>query len=248
MANYIVRNLTGGEIVLSDVGLTIPPAGGSPPGERDLLDRSGHNIARSVDLVTQINAGNIALLDNDGTTALSTADSLAALNQKFNTRMLLDDVSDVSASSPSSGEVLQFSAGSWTNATAPTGTFGTEFNQASSEGESSTSSTTFQSKVNIKISSGLPNGTYRIGWYCEPFTQDKDVGCEVQIERDDSTILSSMVTSEQNDQPTRDSFSGFRYETVNTGGITIDINWRRTPIKDGTAYIRRARIEIWRVS
>lgn len=125
--------------------------------------------------------------------------------------------------------------------------FGTEYQSASSESESTTTSTSFQNKLNMTTPS-LPAGTYRIGysyeWNLSGSTR-YDFRGRVQI---NDTVTISEHREEPQDSATdqwRD-FSGFFHHT-GSGVLSIDIDYERSSSSGGTARIRRARLEIWRV-
>ena len=119
------------------------------------------------------------------------------------------------------------------------GTFGSEFQQVSSEGESSTTSDTYQQKLRLTTGS-LPSGVYRIGWYAEIDGQTDPM--DMQVELNDTT----QIGFNDYDSSLSDyiNCSGFYYDTL-SGVNTIDIDWREG---GGEGLIRRARLEIWRVS
>ena len=124
------------------------------------------------------------------------------------------------------------------------GTFsGSEFQQVSSEGESTTTSGSWQQKLRL-TTSNLDSGTYRIGWYCEFTTDDGSEECEVQVELNDTTQL-AYVLEEPNPVTAWEILAGFKYESL-SGVNTIDIDFANPSA--GTSSIRRARLEIWRVS
>ncbi len=121
--------------------------------------------------------------------------------------------------------------------------FGTQFQQTKDDTESSTTSTTFQQKLRMTTTS-LPSGSYRIGFYLETRQSNSADAVEWQVELNDTTIL---ATAEQEPDDPNDLFSygGHDYRTL-SGVNTIDIDWRQQ--RGSTAYIRRARLELWRVS
>jgi len=131
--------------------------------------------------------------------------------------------------------------------------FGTEYDSAEDDTESNTTSTTFQQKL-ILTTGSLPVGTYRIGYYCEFKSDDGDNdGAEAQVDLDAGTIIAQADV-----QNARPSFLGTAQGMWTVlGGVkevtfgsatthTIEIDYRQT--NSNTARIRRARIEIWRIS
>lgn len=121
--------------------------------------------------------------------------------------------------------------------------FGSEFQQTSDDTESSTTSSTFQQKLRLTTPS-LPSGTYRIGFYCEYWQSNVSDFCEVKIELNDTTVLATFIF-EPEDNDDRWPGGGFVYQSL-SGVNTIDMDWRQQG--GGTAFIRRARLEIWRVT
>jgi len=131
--------------------------------------------------------------------------------------------------------------------------FGTEDDASESDGESTTTSTSFQNKLTLTTAS-LPIGTYRIGWYAEIKSNDgTNDGCEGQVDLDAGTILAQVES--MNADPGGISggdghwlpMSGMKRVAFGSAAThTIEIDFRQT--SSNTARIRRARIEIWRVA
>ena len=118
--------------------------------------------------------------------------------------------------------------------------------ESSSDTESSTTSQTFQQKLRMTTAS-LPSGTYRIAWYYEWKVQSTSVEFKAQVQINDTTTLMS------HQQRANDSSSvlyftdgGFYYHT-GSGVLDIDLDYCTTDAGEA-AYIRRARLEIWRTS
>ena len=124
------------------------------------------------------------------------------------------------------------------------GIYGSEFQQSSSDSESSTTSTTFVQKMRMTTSS-LPSGTYRIAWYYEwrLTITTNDFKAQVQI-NDTITLMEHQQEPQDSGDDQYNNHSGFYYST-GSGVLNIDIDYSSG---SGTAYIRRARLEIWRVS
>jgi parallel beta-helix repeat protein len=122
--------------------------------------------------------------------------------------------------------------------------YGTEFQEASSETESSTTSQTYQEKLSLATPS-LPAGTYRIGWYCELRSDIAGKRSQVRVQVDNTTDL-CYVTKDPGTSE-KYSFCGFKYESLSAATHTIDMDYSAAESRM-TAYIRRARLEIWRVS
>lgn len=120
----------------------------------------------------------------------------------------------------------------------PTQIFGSQFQQASSDGVSSTTSGTFQQKLNMTTPS-LPSGTYRISWCYEATTSGFFGTGNQRVQINNSTTVSETTSG-----ATYVMFSGFTYQSL-SGINNIDIDYSTN---SGTTSIRRARIELWRVS
>lgn len=123
--------------------------------------------------------------------------------------------------------------------------FGSEFQQNSSESSSTTTSSTFQQKLRMTTSS-LPIGTYRIAWAWEWNINSTSGDAEFQIELNDTTLLGT-GRMESQDSLNYHPYCGFYYATSISGIQTIDIDYRVNS-GGGTVTIRRARLEIWRIS
>ena len=130
----------------------------------------------------------------------------------------------------------------------PAGTgsiFGSEYQYAESESQSSTTSGSYQQKLRL-TTSNLPAGDYRIAWAAEVDTTDSDMNVRIQL--DDSTIINEFeygVDADDGGDPEWSALGSFKTLTL-SGVHTIDIDYNDDG--GGTAYIRKARIEIWRVS
>ena len=120
------------------------------------------------------------------------------------------------------------------------GDFGTEFQEVSDETETSTTSSSFILKLKM-TTTNLPTGTYRIGWYYEGDSSDEDDTNLFHVRIDQE--VPSLTHHGQNAANENNTFaprSGFHYKTL-TGVHEIEIEHQNSSI-------RRARIELWRVS
>lgn len=122
--------------------------------------------------------------------------------------------------------------------------FGQNHQEDSSDGESTTTSGTFQQKLRM-TTGALSSGTYRIGWFYEwGKTALTDVAVQVQI---NDTITCCSPLEESVDAGSDQYFArGGHYYYTASGVLNIDLDYRANGT--GTARIRRARLEIWRVS
>lgn len=128
------------------------------------------------------------------------------------------------------------------------GSFGSEYHYAESEAESSTTSATYQEKLKLTTGS-LPAGDYLIKWCAEVRTTDEDMNYRCQV--DDSTIVNEAEHSlgSKGAEGTYDYYvtvGGFRELTLGAGVHTVDIDYNDS--SGGTAFIRRARITVWRIN
>ena len=159
----------------------------------------------------------------------------------------LTDLNNVSAGSPSTDDVLTWNGSAWVPAATGDSTFGSEFQQASSDAQSTTTSTTFQQKLRMTTGS-LPSGTYRIAWYYEYHLTSTSYDQRGRVQIND-TITIQEIREESQDSGSDQWYpcGGFYYHT-GSGVLNIDIDFCRSSSEGGTAYIRNARLEIWRVS
>ena len=118
----------------------------------------------------------------------------------------------------------------------------TEFQEASSDDESSTTNTTFVQKLRMSTAA-LPSGKYRIGWQLE-FKNNHRSGGEYRVQINDTTTL-AQADGTDSSTPGFTTESGFYYASSISGVQNIDIDFRAL---GGTTYVQAARLEIWRVS
>ncbi len=112
-----------------------------------------------------------------------------------------------------------------------------------SEGESTTTSGSFQTKLAYSAGVMNPDIPYRIGWYCEVNNSSTSGRTEIQVDYDGNVIALPSIESE--DTSDWVPFSGFFYLDAGTEVSTITIKYRR--LSSGTAKIRRARLELTKV-
>jgi len=130
----------------------------------------------------------------------------------------------------------------------PVSVFGTEYGYSSSDAESSTSADTPQEKVTLSKTS-LPSGSYHINWSYE-FNVDHNKNSEfnARVQIDDTTTIAEQGEPAGKAWKTDIVWiaqSGI-YNTTLSGDVDIDIDYW---CADGTGVeIRRARLELWRVS
>lgn len=124
--------------------------------------------------------------------------------------------------------------------------FGTEFQVASSEGESQTDDADYSGNEKLKLTTpSLPAGDYLIGWSMELANSNKDKCTMARVHLDDTTVLGEQCKPKTQSNNEYVGWSGFKVVTLTAAVHTIDIDYKAV---SDTAYIRRARLEIWRVS
>lgn len=131
--------------------------------------------------------------------------------------------------------------------TTPSGTnvFGADFQQAVSEGSSTTTSDIFQDKVSL--TTPALTGTYRVAYYCESscFLANRSV----QVRLYNSTDAAELNLDEQRPSLSAlfGSSSGFQFITFTGAAKTFKVQFASS---NGVTQvtIRRARIEFWRIS
>jgi hypothetical protein len=126
--------------------------------------------------------------------------------------------------------------------------FGLEFQQAASEGLSQhTGNTNYQEKLKLTTAS-IPAGTYRIGWACDWYSDSTDgnKAFKMRVQVDDSVTAIEWNAVNSMADKGESPAAGFGYVTLTAAAHTIDIDYG---VEDAgkTAYIKNARLEIWRV-
>ena len=117
---------------------------------------------------------------------------------------------------------------------------GTHYQYAASDTESTTTSTTLQVKTTLTTGS-LPSGDYRLAYTAEVSNASNGVLTEIEVK------LDGVVVALPNMEADNDYllFGGFVVQTL-SGVVTATISHRVQTT--GTSKIRRARLELWRVS
>jgi len=124
--------------------------------------------------------------------------------------------------------------------------FGSNHQEESSYGDSSTTSSTAQTKLTLTTPT-VPAGLYRLGWYYE--IENSSVtgrfGSDIRNNTDSVTLGESDVqpSNTLNDY----MLSGYAYVTFSSSGSKA-FSIRYWNHDDGTATIRQARLEFWRIS
>jgi len=124
------------------------------------------------------------------------------------------------------------------------GVFGDEFSYAESEGNSTSTSSTYAQKVRLTTAS-LPSGDYLLQWSAE-FNIDGGGDTQVRIEQNDTTTLGENTIDSSQDANYQ-TFAGIKRLSSISGVHTFDIDFRRSS-GAGTTNIRRSRVSLHRVA
>jgi len=127
-----------------------------------------------------------------------------------------------------------------------------EFFSAESEGEWSTTSASWQEKLDINTG-GIPAGTYRFSWFyewCFSRATNPGAGYGVHINWGAITLHEVNMVPSTNGIYGNGCFyscSGSGEKSLSAGSHKMALNFKANG-DDSTAYIRRARLTMWRVS
>ncbi len=123
--------------------------------------------------------------------------------------------------------------------------FGANFAYVEDDTISSTNSTSWQNKLTL-TASGIPNGSYRIGFYFLWTESRAPIQFQARVMIDDSIDIYEQDSKvpKRNDYSVTSGF--YYYESVVSGTHFIDIDYRSAD-SSATAYIKQARLEFWRV-
>jgi len=111
------------------------------------------------------------------------------------------------------------------------------------EGQDSTTEATWQQKLRVTLTD-IPDGTYVVQWYCELRHSNNTATerAEMQIEVNDMTQIGYSMWPYN----LFEDAGGFAVADLSAGSYTIDLDWQQAG--GGTAYIRRARLLVWRMA
>lgn len=215
------------------------PGDPGPPGSGTTINVYEDGLPAASEVAVLNFEGNVDVYQEDSTSAVTIEIISPPFEVKEDGIQISDSVESINFENLS---VTQDSVSEVTVASI----FGSQFQETSSDSESSTTSTTYQQKVRLTTPS-LPSGKYRIGWYYEwRYDDDRsDFRGRVQI-NDTTTIMEHQ--QEPKDEGSNQWYpaSGFGYVTQ-SGILNIDLDYCSDDWGD-TSAIRRARLEIWRVS
>jgi len=117
--------------------------------------------------------------------------------------------------------------------------FGRYFTYASSEGQSSTTSASWQQKLRL-TTPDVPAGTYIVKWSFEWRQSSTSRDFQARVQYDDTDDLMNM-NEEPKDGSNYNPRSGFIVADLSAGVHTIDLDYSAES-GSGTSYIRRARL------
>lgn len=140
--------------------------------------------------------------------------------------------------------VLGISAGS-----AASSIFGSEFNTAESLARSTTTSTTFQFKLNLNVT--VPAGDYVIKWAAAIGNIDEEVGVGFRVEQDNTTELINVRPQVGREVLTEWSHNPGGHAIVTLSGThDFDIDFQFVAGEGDVvpAFIEDARLTLWRVT
>ena len=124
--------------------------------------------------------------------------------------------------------------------------FGDNFFYTTSISISSTNSTTFIEKLKL-TASGIPEGSYRVGWSFEWRMSKQNESFTYRVQLDDSINLGTNTKSPFVDVNEYQLIANFYYMPVLVSGThTIDVDFHSSN-SGATAYIQNVKIEFWRV-
>jgi hypothetical protein len=123
--------------------------------------------------------------------------------------------------------------------------FGSEFHYAESESTSSTTSTSYQTKVSLTTGS-LPTGNYVVFYTFVYKNSNKEKMTRVQVRLNTGEISTNISTPKFDQSGSWLLGGGHKHFADMSGVQTFDIRFKR--VTEGTAQIQDARITFWRVS
>lgn len=124
-----------------------------------------------------------------------------------------------------------------------------EYHFDGDEAELATNSTSWINRLTL-TASGVDSGEYRLGWYYEYRLNKAGKTLYVRIAlNDDHVNLMHDVSLSMIQTTNYVSSAGFYHETLSSGTYHIDVDWKISSATGGTvAYLRRVRLEFWRVN
>ena len=250
----ILKNNSGSNVTLSDLGsLTINDGTQYTVDPIDYL-----RFARSSSLVTEVGAGNLVV--NDGSNDLSISDGidlikdfkqnlantgpngLVSVVDDAGTKRLAIDPGSSAIVGPEGPQGPQGPQGP----PGPAGIFGSEFHYIESIPQSSTTSTGWQEKLRLTTSS-LPSGRYWCVFSAELRNSSDEAAAMARFQINDTSTVGENGISFGDDSPNQYGVFFGQEDLGTISGVNdFTIDWRQQ--SGGTAFIRRAKITLWRIS
>lgn len=227
----ILKNTTGSDIEINDVGQTIPASSQLEIYPPDFF--LWYGSADGGDLDAYITSGDIVV--NDGTSDLSATDGRQYLYFTWSEAIQYDN-SDTELDADNVKESLDELANRTFEDAA-------EFDYWEEESESSTTSNGWVTKLS-ETTESLSGGEYLVSWSWETNISSKNrvVGARISI---DGTEYGESITGQTQTNNYEES-SGFKKLTLAAGTHTILIEYGYT-VNGGTGRIRRVRASIMKV-
>jgi len=247
-ASIIAKSLNGVKGIDGNDGLPGERGPQGYPGSGSTINVLKDDIAEALQISNINFEGNVEVTqDSTSSVTINILNTPAAedkLEIKNNDTQISDDVQSINFSGD-----IQVTEDSTSDVTVSLSlpVFGTKFHEASSDTESSTTSTTYQQKLRLTTTDLPSSAKYRIAWYYEWQHTDyrNDFRARVQI-NDSTTIMEHRQEPQDSGTDQWHSCSGFAY-TTESGILNIDLDYNSSSSSD-TSSIRRAKLELWRVS
>ena len=240
----ILQNTTASPVDITDVGIQVAASGNYTiqPVDYALFSNSDSVIVLIGDGTLTVNDGSNTLGVSDGVDVIKgfsnkITNELVSIVDDSGTKRFAVDLSNT-ITGPQGDQGIQGIQGD-PGPIGPASVFGSEYHYEESEGESTTTSGSYQTKLTLTTSS-LPLGQYIINWNLESETTDNDMNIRCRL--NDTDIIAEF---ERGDNDYYQSSSGFRAFTL-SGVNFVDIDFNDDG--GGTAKLRRARLSLWRVS
>lgn len=122
--------------------------------------------------------------------------------------------------------------------------FGKDYTAQASEGESTTTSASWQDKVTL--TTPALTGVYRVNWYVEIKTSASNKFPQARVYNDTDGVELGFGQRTFSNAEIYDNFSGYANVTFTGVAKTIKLQFANT--SGGTTTVRRARLSVWRVS
>jgi hypothetical protein len=242
----IIKNIALTSISVSDVGVSIPTV------RQYIIPAMDYSLwNESIDVVTEIDAGN--LIVNDGTSDLNIAESKNLL--KLGEQVAIwnaDKIQGITVDNTdiANGKILKYNSTSgnleYEIDETSASVFGNEYEEITSAGISTTTSTIYQNKIDNTFTGLVDGATYHIQWYTEIMFDKAQRGTGVRIMVDLATVTDPEFHNGQNQNNEWFFFSGYTTKTL-SGATSCQVQLQYNSPDLETSSIRRSRVSIWRV-